>query len=69
MNPEFVFQTNDVQRIGIPKAAVLIGQVFRHEEQANAFRARRRTGQTRENQMADIAAKIIVTPCDIDLLA
>ena len=25
MNPEFVFQTDDVQRIGIPKAAVLIG--------------------------------------------
>ena len=68
MNPQLVLKAHHLEAIGIAKAAVVIGQVFRHKEQADAFGARRRTGQTRQDKVADVAAKVIVAPGDIDLL-
>ena len=68
MQPQFMFQTDDLQAVRLPRIACGIGQVLWHHEQADPSGARFAIRQARQHQMADIGGKVVIPPRDIDLL-
>ncbi len=58
----FVFKRDNVQCVRHTRIAVFIRDIFRYDEQRNAFGPRNPIRQTCKNQMAHVAREIIITP-------
>ena len=68
MNADLIFNRHRPQVIALPQAAIGIGQEFWHQEQGQAFAARRAVGRPGEDQMNDIGAQIMLAIGDEALL-
>ena len=68
MDAQLVLQADDLEAVGHARLALIVGQEFRHHEQADAARALGRTGQPRQHQMTDVRTHVAVAPGDVDLL-
>ena len=69
MDAELVLDRMGANVVARAERAVGIEQEFRHQEQRNAARARRRIGQARQHEMDDVVGEIVLAVGDEDLLA
>ena len=69
VDAELVLDRGAEEIVAAAKRAVFVDEEFRHEEERDAARARRRVGQACEDQMHDVVGKIVLAIGDENLLA
>ena len=68
MDAEFVFDRDAAQIVGLAEAAVGVDETLRDREQRDALDTRRRTIDTRQQQMHDVLRQIVLPVGDENLL-
>ena len=69
VNPHFVLDRTAHDAVALADAAIRVGQEFRHEEERDAFHARRRAVDSGQHQMDDVIGEVVLARRDEDLLA
>ena len=69
VDAQFVFQRHAAHVVTFPQAAVGIHQELGHDEQRDAFHARRGVGQTGQHQVDDVVRHVVLAPGNEDFLA
>src|SRR5437868_6898094 len=62
MNAELVLDRMGARVVAAAERAVAIEQKFRHQEQGDALRSRRRVRQTRQHEMNDVLGEVVLAP-------
>ena len=68
MDAEFFFKLDALGIVARAEAAVVVDQELRHDEQGDAFGARRCAGGPGQHQVDDVLGQIVLAEGDVNLL-